>query len=119
MTHELFPGRLLDDTMKRGMISAMVLVHLKKESTYPYALMKNFKASHHPMLSKVDKSQVYNTLNALERDGFVKSKMTHVGAKQQKMYSITPKGKAVVLSFRKLFFGFVKDARSLIQSEFK
>ncbi len=119
MTHEMFPGRLLDDTMKRGMISAMVLVHLNKRSTYPYALMKNFKASHHPMLSKVDKSQVYNTLNALERDGFVKSRMTHVGAKQQKMYSITPKGKAVVLSFKRLFFGFVKDARSLIQSEFK
>ena len=80
--------------------------------------MKTFKASHHPIISKVDKSQIYNTLNALERDGFVKSRMTHFGAKQQKVYSITPKGRAVAHSFKKMFFGFIKDARSLIRSEF-
>lgn len=115
---EFSPRKHLDGPMRRGIASIIVLHHIGKRSNYPYALLKTFKQSHHPILANMDKSQVYNILNALERDGFVKSRMKRIGGKTQKVYSITPKGEAVVSSFRELFSRFVLEAKGLIKSEF-
>ena len=116
---EFSPREYLDETMRRGIASLIVLSHVRKKSTYPYALLKSFKKSHHPMLAKMDKSKVYNILNALERDGFVRSRLKQVGGKEQKVYSVTPKGDAVVSSFKELFSRFVLEARALMKSEFQ
>lgn len=116
---EFSPSRYMDDTMKKGIVSAIVIHHIKKnKGTYPYALLKSFKKSGHPFLCVMDKSQVYNLLNALEHDGFVKSKASLVGAKMQKVYSVTPKGSAYASSFMKIFYGFVSRAKILVKREF-
>jgi DNA-binding PadR family transcriptional regulator len=114
---EFSPRKYLDETMRKGIASIVVLIHIKKKSNYPYALMKAFKRSHHPILANMDKSQIYNILNALERDGFVKSRTKRVGGKSQKVYSVTPKGDAIVSSFKELFSRFVLEAKALIKSE--
>ena len=112
------PDKYLDETMRKGMVSIVLLMHIRKKSNYPYALMKTFKKSHHGILRRMNKSQVYNVLAALERDGFVRSRTRRVGLKEQKFYSITKKGNAVAASFRKIFLRFFEDAKILIRSEF-
>lgn len=113
------PSHYVDETMKKGIVSAIVIHHIKKnKGTYPYALMKEFKKSRHPFLSAMDKSQVYNLLNTLEHDGFVKSKASLVGSKVQKVYSVTPKGSAYASSFMKIFSGFISSAKELVRREF-
>jgi len=112
------PDKYLDETMRKGMVSIVLLMLIKKKSTYPYAMMKAFKKSHHEMLRRMNKSQVYNILGALERDGFVKSRIKRAGLKEQKVYSTTKKGDAVASSFGKIFLRFFEEAKSLIKSEF-
>jgi DNA-binding PadR family transcriptional regulator len=119
MQSEFSARKYLDETMRKGIASIIVLSHIKKKSNYPYALMKAFKKSHHPILANMDKSQIYNILSALERDGFVKSRMKKIGKKTQRVYSVTPKGDAIVSSFKDLFSRFVLEAKALIRSEFQ
>lgn len=108
----------IDEIMLKGIRSMIVLIHIKKKSTYPYALLKKFQKSRHPMLHSIDKSQLYNILNFLEKKGYVRSKVSLTGAKAQKVYSVTPRGDAVASSFRKIFSKFVKNASVIIRGAF-
>jgi DNA-binding PadR family transcriptional regulator len=112
------PKSFLNAKMRNGILNTIILIHIKKKSAYPYALLKHFKKFHHPVLGRIDKNDIYNTLSSLEHKGFVKSKVIFAGAKAQKVYSITLKGAATVNSFRRIFFRFMKDAKGLIESEF-
>ncbi|MGA3021022.1 MAG: PadR family transcriptional regulator [Candidatus Micrarchaeales archaeon] len=112
------PKSFLNAKMRNGILSSIVLIHIKKKSTYPYSLLKHFKKFSHPVLGRIDKNDIYNMLSSLEHKGFVKSKVTFTGAKAQKVYSITPKGTATVNSFRRIFVRFMKDAKNMIESEF-
>jgi len=108
----------IDEMMLTGVRSMIVLVHISRKSTYPYALLKKFQSSRHPMLHSIGKSELYNILGRLEHKGYVKSKVSLTGAKAQKVYYVTPKGDAIASSFRRVFAGFVKQASEIIRGAF-
>ncbi len=110
-------GKMGKDMLK-NVRTVIVLMHIEKKSTHPYALLKRFRASRHPMMRSVDKSELYNLLNSLEHKGYVRSRMVLAGNKVQKVYRLTPKGKALAKEFRRMFFKFTKEASSLIRGAF-
>ncbi len=109
---------MIDKKILKGMHTMIVLTHIEKKSTYPYALLKRFRASRHPMLSGISKSELYNILGSLEHQGYVRGKVVLAGSKVQKVYSITPKGDDVAKSFRRVFFSFIRSASKIITGAF-
>lgn len=105
-----------DDTIVRGMLKIMVLVHLKKTDMHPYAMLKHFRSS--PMFSRIKKSDVYNTINSLEKEGYVKYKAVKKGAQTQKRYELTAKGNRIMARSKRIRTRALKDLRTLIESEF-
>lgn len=112
-------GHYVDSTMKKGILSAIVLNHIKKQKgVYPYALMKHFRSSGHPFLKSMNKNDIYNLFSSLEHYGFVKGKSVLVGGRVQKLYSITAKGNKYASSFARLFAHFIGESKKLVRSEF-
>ena len=107
-----------DSVMMKGILKIRVLMSVEKSNRYPYALLKCFKKSKHPIESGANKSEVYNILSSLEKQGFVRSKQVIVRSRLQRVYSITDKGKRSLKTFKSKFSGFMTEIRSLIKSEF-
>ncbi len=108
-----------DDTLVRGMLKIMVLVHLKKRGMHPYAMLKHFKSVGIPMFSRIKKSDVYNTINSLEREGYVKYRAMKKGEQMQKRYELTAKGIRAMELSKRIRERAMKDLKALIESEFK
>ncbi|MDE1855310.1 MAG: PadR family transcriptional regulator [Candidatus Micrarchaeota archaeon] len=109
---------MIGDKMLTNIHTMIVLVHIEKKSTYPYALLKKFKKSKHPMLNTIDKNEMYNILSSLEHRGYVRSKIILSGSKAQKVYSVTPKGDEIARSFRHAFISFIKSASTIMRDAF-
>ena len=109
---------MIDNKLLTGIHTMIVLIHIEKKSTYPYALLKKFRGSRHPMLHSIDKNELYNILNSLEHRGFVKSRMVLAGSKAQKVYAITPKGDESARKFKRAFFTFIKSASGIMRDIF-
>ncbi len=109
---------MIGDKLLTNIHTMIVLVHIDKKSTYPYALLKKFSKSKHPLLNTIDKNEMYNILNSLEHRGYVKSRMILSNSKAQKVYSVTPKGDKIARSFRRAFFSFIKSASTIMRDAF-
>lgn len=107
-----------DSVMMKGILKIRVLMSVENKSCYPYSLLKTFKKSKHPIESGTNKSEVYNMLGSLEKQGLVRSKQAIVGSRMQRTYSITEKGRRSLKTFKSKFSAFMAEMRSLIKSEF-
>ena len=105
-----------DDTLVRGMLRIVVLVHLKKRGMHPYAMLKHFEGT--PLFSRIKKSDVYNTINSLEKEGYVRYKAVKKGAQTQKRYELTAKGTNILMRSKKIKTRALNDLKTLIESEF-
>ena len=116
----LFEEKLFDAAMTRSMLKIIILAHLRKGDMHPYALLKHFKASRSPaMLSRMEKSDVYNTINSLEKEGFISHRIKKKGAQNQKYYQLTPKGRKVVRGLKAIGTNALRDLKKLVNSEFE
>ncbi|VVB77458.1 Transcriptional regulator PadR-like family protein [uncultured archaeon] len=108
-----------DAILMRGILKIMIMGHLKRKGAYPYAMLKHFKGSIHPGLSKLKKSDMYNAIKSLESEGFIKYQMMTKGTRALKRYQLTPKGLKVMNASKKIGLKALADIRRLIESEFK
>ena len=108
----------IGEKMVTNIHTMIVLMHIDRKSTYPYALLKKFRKSKHPLMHTIDKNEMYNILSSLEHKGYVRSRMVLSDSKAQKVYSITPKGDEVAKAFGRVFFSFVKSASTIMRDAF-
>ena len=84
------------NAFSHGLINIWLLKMIEKKRTYPYALVKMLKASKSEMLRRLSRSDIYNTLNALEKRGLVRSRPVFSGEKMRKEYRLTPRGRRLI-----------------------
>jgi len=84
---------MLDDTHKYelGAFQMQILWILKNEPMHGYAIMKKLESMRR---DKVDHSALYPALQKLEKSGYIEVK--EKGARQKKIYGLTPSGKAIM-----------------------
>jgi len=97
------------------------LVLLKKIAAgevYSYSLIKDFsnpKMSH--FLKKYGsnvKNTIYNTVNALEKSGYIKEKSRIESGRLKKFYYITSSGKIALRESKVLFFRSMKELKNIV-----
>jgi DNA-binding PadR family transcriptional regulator len=108
----------LDAAMTHGALKLIVLAHIRESGAYPYAILKHFRASGHSRLARMGKSEMYNIINSLEREGFVSHRIVRKGARSQKHYALTPKGRKVLSTSKQIMTRAMGDFRRLVKSEF-
>ena len=111
----------IENTLNRGLqneiLKVMLLIHLSRHPGYPYALLKAVRSRRIWMLQGVVKSDLYNTMNSLEKQGFIKSKAILAGAVARKNYALTPKGRKVVHASKKAMIRSFGEVAKMIREE--
>jgi DNA-binding PadR family transcriptional regulator len=90
--------------MRRTILKIRILMSIKKKKTYAYAILKEFgSGSFANFIGGQIKNDIYNSLSALEKSGYIKHsvKVTRNGVK--KYYSITAKGMKTSKNLKKAF----------------
>ena len=111
--------KYIDEKFVRGVTGLFIIASIKKKSTYPYALVKSLKGSKMEMFSGITKNDVYNILNSLEKKGYLKSRVVKGFSRAQKLYSITPGGRRVAETEKKLLIRHIDATKKLIEEEFE
>jgi len=86
--------------MHKKIAITYVLWIIEKEPMTGYQLMKKLKEDHQESLSKP--SRIYPFLVNLEKQGLLRSRILKKGKRESKQYTITPKGKLVITTTRKI-----------------
>jgi DNA-binding PadR family transcriptional regulator len=113
---EGFPS--LDRDMARGIMKIIILSCIKRGTKYPYAILKQMKSHPTPISSFINKSDVYNMAAMLEREGYIRSKITLDGKKALKIYTITEKGARIVRNKDMIIKRTFIDMKKLIKEGF-
>ncbi len=108
---EDFPSKGL----RTEILKIIILVHLSHSPEYPYALMKNMQGKKVWILKGLGKSDFYNAMNSLEKHGFIKGKAVMKGAKMQKHFVLTAKGKKTIAMSRKVMIRSFKTLREIMK----
>jgi DNA-binding PadR family transcriptional regulator len=85
---------------------------------YPYAMLKHFRSSGQHFLSEMEKSEMYNMIKSLEKEGFVTYRIVKKGARSQKHYVLTPKGRKILGTSKLILTRAMDEFRKLVKSEF-
>ncbi len=95
-------------------LKLVLLKRIGRKEVYSYALLKELGAKsnflkhlkHHGMNAKND---IYNTVKALEKSGYIKMDARIEGGRLKKYYSITKSGRTVLRQTRKILRSSVKN----------
>jgi DNA-binding PadR family transcriptional regulator len=98
-------------------LKLMLLKRIAQREVYSYALLKELGRSHgflrHLKHHGMDvKNDVYNTVKALEKSGYIKMDARVEGGRLKKYYSITKSGRDVLKQTKKVL---TSSMRSLIE----
>ncbi len=104
----------------RHIILKLVLVHrIAKKPIYSYALMGELDAKRiSKLLNKKGrelKNDVYNTLGALEKSGYISSRERIEDGKKRNYYSVTPKGRKRLRESRMLFMKTMRELMNVMK----
>ena len=123
MNRNCAPGSMsIDKGMRKGILKVMVLSHIAARKTYPYALLKrmnDISGMHagHAAFSDITKSDMYNIVSSLQKEGFIRSKTRLTGNRVQKIFSITPKGSSVIKNKNRIIGNMIKELTMLVKEE--
>lgn len=88
--------------LRNEMLKFILLQHLSRRSGYPYGLMKAIQTRRVPILEGLTKNDLYNSMNSLEKQGFIKYKPIMFGFMVHKHYELTPKGRRILGASKKI-----------------
>ena len=106
---------LPDKSLRKGILSFIILNYLSSKPGYPYAILKKLMKIKHPMLQGLSKSDLYNIINSFEKNGLVKGRVVIKGSRVQKFYELTAKGRTRLKTSRKIMFETLSQIRSLMK----
>ncbi|MGC8586852.1 MAG: PadR family transcriptional regulator [Candidatus Micrarchaeia archaeon] len=102
------------------MIKFIVLHHFKSGKKYPYELYAHFSSASHPHMLELTKSDFYNIISSLEKQGFIKANSTivHSDGRARKYYVITQRGRETLKSSSRMLQKATKEFLAFLRSEF-
>ncbi|MDE1869233.1 MAG: PadR family transcriptional regulator [Candidatus Micrarchaeota archaeon] len=105
--------------MRRQILKLILLRRIKAGSIYSYAIMKELDNAHiSALLLKGNgsvKSDIYNTINMLEKSGYIRMRAKTSGGRTKKYYSLTPKGNKVLVESKRLFLSSMKELMRMLE----
>lgn len=110
-------GRAFDAQLLSGVYKMIILHHMRGSGTYPYKLYKQLNEHLRPGMPRLSKSDLYNLVASLEKEGFIKSRAVHSGAVVHKYYTPTKKGAILVRNSRKIAIEAFEKVQQLIKDE--
>ena len=103
--------------MKKTMLKIFLLRRIAKTKTNSYTLLKEmskrFSSRFFDSKEQI-KNEIYNTINSLEKSGYIKSSKRVENGRAKNYYVLTLSGKHVVLSARMLFRKHLKALDALM-----
>ena len=106
----------MNKDMRHIVLKLLILKRIKSGRTYSYALLKEFSNDRISGLLQKEKGNVkndiYNTINALEKSGYIKVRAGAYKARSKKYYALTSSGKLALAQTKKIF---ISSMRSLIE----
>ncbi len=99
------------------MLKVILLNHLSRHAGYPYELLKAIEGRKVFIFKGLTKSDLYNAISSLEKQGFIKSKVVMKGAQAQKHYYHTKSGRKIVKASRKLMIKSFMEVNKLMKDE--
>lgn len=103
--------------LRNEMLKIILLNHLSRHAGYPYELLKAIESKKVFMFKGLTKNDLYNAINSLEKQGFIKGRVVMKGAQAQKHYAHTPKGKKIVMASRKAMIKSFTEVNKLMKDE--
>jgi DNA-binding PadR family transcriptional regulator len=108
----------MNKDMRHMVLKLLILKRIKSGRTYSYALIKEFSNERISGLLQKDhtnvKNDIYNTINALEKSGYIKVKAETGKIRPKKYYTITKSGNAALLQTKRLFMGSMKNLMKIL-----
>lgn len=105
--------------MSHMILKLIVLRRIEKGEVYSYALIKEFDNKKISGLLKKPgknvKNDIYNTVKALQKSGYITMKAKVDGNKLKKYYYLTSEGKRAVGESKKLFIKSMKELMEIIR----
>ena len=102
--------RYMREEMRHIVLKFMLLRMIKTKRTYSYELVKEI--SHNVNAKFIDpkklRNDIYNTLGALEKSGYIRVKAKIENGRLKKYYSLTKKGEEVIKSAKRMFLSAAK-----------
>ncbi len=112
-------NRYMSKDMRHIVLKLLILKSIKNGKTYSYALVKKFSNAHiSGLLQKEDgnvKNDIYNTINALEKSGYIRVKAGSNNARSKKYYTLTGSGKATLEQTKKIFLSSMKSLMEIMR----
>ncbi|MDI9472816.1 MAG: PadR family transcriptional regulator [Tissierellia bacterium] len=84
----------MDPQLKRGLLDICVLSAISREDSYGYKIIKDLAD-----VIEISESTLYPILRRLEGAGSLRSYSVEHNGRLRKFYSITPKGKKMIIEF--------------------
>jgi DNA-binding PadR family transcriptional regulator len=110
---------LLKKDMKNMMLKLKILRMISRNKTYSYAIVKDFtensRASKFFGGKQAIKNQVYNTINALEKSGYIRLSKQLKSKTAKNYYIITHDGKSALDGTRKVFASSMKEISYILK----
>lgn len=115
-----FGNPYMTKDMMHIILKLKLLYRIQSGRVHSYALIKEFESSPHIMdfISKHGgsvKSSIYNTVNALEKSGYVKTSADKDGSRSKKYYTITSEGRKALKESKGLFIKSMRELTSIIR----
>ena len=86
----------MDIQLKRGLLDVCVLAAIKNDDSYGYKIIKDIK----PYMT-ISESTLYPVLRRLQKEGLCRTYDQPYQGRNRRYYSITEKGEAQLLEYRK------------------
>ena len=90
-----------DNIINQSLLRFCLLIVLEKEELHGYVIPEKIKEFSHDACPTPSPGSLYNTLNALEKNEYVKSRLIKKHGRQRKVYHLSSKGRQALESATK------------------
>ncbi len=105
---------LFNRHIRRGILRFFILAKLSEGGIHGYEILTLVREKTKGKAKKVNAGEIYSILDGLESKGYAKSKWVSNGksSRPKKMFSITRKGRAVIVAGKKYFMSVFREFQS-------
>jgi DNA-binding PadR family transcriptional regulator len=109
----------MDKDMRHIVLKLLILKRIKDGRTYSYALIKEFSNERISKLLKTEpsnvKNDIYNTINTLEKSGYILMKVKADNKRIKKYYTLTKSGSSALAQTKKLFANSMRSLMEILR----
>ncbi len=111
--------KYVDSEFKHMLIKFIVLKKVSTEDIYAYKLLK--EVDKRPQIrffcndKRKLKSDIYNAINALSKDGYIKVSQKKVGSRIRNYYTLTKEGRKSIADIKENFEGAVRNIKKILK----